>query len=1252
MQFGAGAPTPPPPPPPAPSITLSSTGAATAGSAYAVTVTAANLTGALTVTPERVSGPATTFDPTTVLPAPGEMVKLFNLTAAAAGTLALRATAAGGIVSNTLPVTVNAAPAPGPTPPPPPPASLEGVGIAIRKTWGDASRLLMFNWDFGIEGGRYERFQMHKTVDARVATSVAVQFTGRNLNDNLHTLLGSSYSLTLDGSVVATVAVTPGTVTTASFTLPLTPVAEGWHTLDITSNDATEISIPFPVFVRKTATPADPVLMPVRRMAFDRAFELPEYTLAWVPAQFNPTPMPLPARTFTTFNTAEPITNLFREVLTPTPGANIRRPNRTSPADGGILNTSNRQAYQWDDYNRRLPVYPLLDGPRNVGTLSSVGHLAPANAAPGGTVRRTTYGVDSWRFFKIDETGAVKTLAGYRNKGVGRYWQESEFQEPVAASPSNPAGSLELVGDWSGIPSGAPIGFWALWGMAWDERTLAIDPGAPPVEGEQPHVVGPRAFVTDSKNDRVCRVQFAAAARTDPAITELYRGHAVGTRSPGDPLIEPWDCVFDSVRNVLYVSERRAHRIVERNPDTGALIRVVVQAASILSSVVGGVRPELNGGVSIADARAQDCQLPEGLFLQDDFLYWGSIVTRQVKRINLTTNVISLHHEWALEDVGARYVKIALSDGTFGPRGTVFRSTWAGSAGGYPKAHLPNGSPWSAFLTESAGNGPIRRGRIGVAGAPRHTGQGNYNGAVGVGHGRLLCSASTEGVSEFSLATGSDPAVIEYTELARAQRNNATIPAVLGDIELNDWDLLYGSNELCNWYGLPLPWGYSYPMDLWLEHMGHVRPAAASWRPATQWQAGLVTMGNTPGDVEVRGVWSYGQNANSFLAYSGGAYSPYTDSTYIHGGGHSAGDDNSVLDAHYASQLFRRLLGPTNLQALGKYVDYTTGGYGVDIGTFRTSYDYFAVRGPNSTGWLTPTNSGLWEYQPAQQDQNPAQYVPGVPASDHTYGNLLVVPPHISKDSRGGLLRPVSTVAANTPQISSGWAHLFRPTAAQWGQFGAGPMLPRAAVTAAGGFSYDTLRDHALFANRGNNESAWLNVRTGVWTGFFNASPWEGNVVTKYHRTRDLHVICFGRVSSGANSVWHYIAGGLATPGASRSDVTWTNGTPPPKSNGGFLADDPRRGVMYYWTRSGGDTLYEIQIPANPATAWTWVARTLTGAGRPSVLSPAVAQSTYGRADYSLKHRAILWPVGQAGAGGDDTDPTAFGGRVVCISVE
>ena len=97
-----------------PSITLSSTGDPVAGTEYSVTVTATDLAGALVVTPANVTGTAT-FNPTTVTPTPGELVKLFGATWAAAGAASIRATAANGVVSNTLSLTV----APAPSPPSP-----------------------------------------------------------------------------------------------------------------------------------------------------------------------------------------------------------------------------------------------------------------------------------------------------------------------------------------------------------------------------------------------------------------------------------------------------------------------------------------------------------------------------------------------------------------------------------------------------------------------------------------------------------------------------------------------------------------------------------------------------------------------------------------------------------------------------------------------------------------------------------------------------------------------------------------------------------------------------------------------------------------------------------------------------------------------------------------------------------------------------------------------------------------------------
>ena len=101
--------------PPAIGIVLSATGSATVGVPFSVTALASNITSALVGTPANVTGSAT-LTPGALNFAPGELSKLFSATYAAAGSASVRVTAPGGVVSNTLPITVVAA-----TPPPPPP---------------------------------------------------------------------------------------------------------------------------------------------------------------------------------------------------------------------------------------------------------------------------------------------------------------------------------------------------------------------------------------------------------------------------------------------------------------------------------------------------------------------------------------------------------------------------------------------------------------------------------------------------------------------------------------------------------------------------------------------------------------------------------------------------------------------------------------------------------------------------------------------------------------------------------------------------------------------------------------------------------------------------------------------------------------------------------------------------------------------------------------------------------------------------
>ncbi len=151
VRFGNGVPTPPPPPPPAPvTLTLSTSASAVAGTEFSVTSTATNVTGALVATPARVSGPSATFNPATVNHGLVELVKLFGVTAAAAGTLRIQETASAGIVSNAIDIVVSAAPNP---PPPPPPASPPNNGTQTlslsRSSSGSASFQFGLGWARG-----------------------------------------------------------------------------------------------------------------------------------------------------------------------------------------------------------------------------------------------------------------------------------------------------------------------------------------------------------------------------------------------------------------------------------------------------------------------------------------------------------------------------------------------------------------------------------------------------------------------------------------------------------------------------------------------------------------------------------------------------------------------------------------------------------------------------------------------------------------------------------------------------------------------------------------------------------------------------------------------------------------------------------------------------------------------------------------------------------------------------------------------
>lgn len=555
--------------------------------------------------------------------------------------------------------------------------------------------------------GNYERFQ---NLQALPATTQSLTF-GRKNARSTDKLYGPAYTLSLydaTGLVKATTtAVTPNTVQAASFSVNLAGLA-GWYRAVITC-PAGETSPTWFVWVKGNASPTE---MPVVGGSYDAMHGSGgPHKWAMVPARFTPTLVPLPAREHVAFSTAVAPSQLHREYLVPMKGdVDI---HRTVKSVDGVVHTFNQQSYAYASLVSQLPSTSLLDGPRGRASLGFVTHLQPGRNGK-------TYFSDPWRFGRIDADGKLTTLIGWRHGG----------DIPGDKRPNTSA--LELVGDWSAV---ADKGTWEMWGWAWDERTLATDPAQPPIGGEEPHVgLGPVLFLADTRKNRILRAQFNGHDRSAPAkVTEFVTG-----------VLDPWDVVCDAGK--VYVSERGSHRIVAYDADTAAVVRVVVQGASL--SHVDASRFVVRDA-SLATIRAQACVGPEGLFIQDGWLYFGSFAMQQIKRVHLTTGVIEVVGEPSF-DGNSRFVKIALSDGTFGPRGTVFCSTWSSAHFGMPEAILPNGTKWglsNPFASDKA----ISQGRGGYWEAM------GYAAAVGVGNGRLIFGTSMEGVAQMSLALPTDP---------------------------------------------------------------------------------------------------------------------------------------------------------------------------------------------------------------------------------------------------------------------------------------------------------------------------------------------------------------------------------------------------------------------------------------------------------------------------------------------------------------
>lgn len=601
----------------------------------------------------------------------------------------------------------------------------------------------------------YERFQNYQEI---TQAANKLSFHHLSMNQGSKPLGGALYTLAVDGVNNATVTPAPGAIS-AIFTLDLNTIPDGWHKVEIKSPIATETSAPWCVFVNRAGTPllTPPTKMPVCAGSYDWSQRPGKHYLGWTPPIFAPTPRPLATRDCPPFSTTIPKEQLFLESVVPNVEGNIWLPNKTK---NGVMTTFNEQAYMWQV--PKTPPWSMLDGPRGVGTVTFPTHLQVGHT--GGT-----YGCEQHRIFQVTNSGAVRTLAGYRDVIPPTHWKEQR--------------KYELIGDWSAIPA-ERHGFIELWGMAWDRNSLATDPTAPPIGGIQPHVVGPRLFAADSQHNRIVLLQFKKDSFDPPVVTEWITG-----------LGDSWDIIWDDDK--LYISERKAHKISTWSALTPQTALGTLVQGSDLSSVDPQLRmSKWHAGVTLAQVRAAPGVAFEGLYLLDSWLYYGSLAMWCIKKINLATKEIRSVTNVDIQG-NSKFLKFCVSDGTFGPRGMIAWASWSNWMGGRPSCIVPGQPYWNW-----QGYARLFRGKGGLW---NNTG---YTSAVAIGLGRMVYGSSELGLCRISKALPTDP-TIDMAKYARGEEFYMD----------KGYHFTHGKHGY-GYVGLPLPFGENADMDYYLTTNG------------------------------------------------------------------------------------------------------------------------------------------------------------------------------------------------------------------------------------------------------------------------------------------------------------------------------------------------------------------------------------------------------------------------------------------------
>jgi hypothetical protein len=560
---------------------------------------------------------------------------------------------------------------------------------------------------------------------------------------------------------------------------PLLATIEPWDAAGAPVVDSVESYVPFVLWTDLHGTAKDrPDFIIQTGDVYELIRSNPDFMWAQVPKSLaRARPRPLVKRVPIPFSTPLPKDKLVRINYVDPREGNLHRPVVTSR---GIMTAENRQSYFWSDLVQfPHPTLPMLDGPRGVCTSASqTAMLVGRNFG--------LYVMDGWALSKIDATGFKTTLGGFRH-AVAPYWEEA--QKGVIQP--------EIVGDWdASIPMSQRYPYES-WGMAWDERTTVQGTGAPIGEPpEPPHDTNPVLFSVD-RFGRVLRWEFNGKDRSvAPKISALVTG-----------LSDPWGIACRG--GVIYTTERLKHRISKWSADTGAYLGDVLAIGNGAS--LGFLNPTGYGigrrwdrfsGVTQAQVRAMPICAPEGLALMNDWLYFSSYAQSEVRRVSLTTGAVEVVCRPSMSPAGKSvYLVMAVSDGSFGPRHTVFTSSWSESYWGRPEAFYP---ATNLDLTHSKWDytGFVYDVRQGGGGKTESAG---YATAPAVGHGMFACGSAQDGIAVFMQKEPTDITA----DPARCQRGATWFRS-------QGYRLLYDDGAPL--LDLDMPWGENADCDHWMQY--------------------------------------------------------------------------------------------------------------------------------------------------------------------------------------------------------------------------------------------------------------------------------------------------------------------------------------------------------------------------------------------------------------------------------------------------